>query len=381
MKIFDRHALAPYTTMGIGGPARKFIEAESPEDIIDALAMAQGEAAPVFVLGGGSNTLIADGGFDGYVIHPVFKNVEWMPQEDGSTLVRIDAGALFDDVVAEACRRNLGGIEALSGIPGTAGGGLVQNIGAYGQEISECFVSARVIHMQELDALELTAHNLAFAYRETALKTPDNPFIVTSVTLRLEPFDADKAASRCAAHGFKRMAMTKPKSAESLRELVLETRRSKAMCYDKKDYNTHGVGSFFVNPVVSNVEAQRINADSIIRNHKPMPSFVVDGGTKLSAAWLIEQAGFNKGYCYKGASLSEQHCLAIVNRMNATCEQVIDFAKDIVTRVYLQFRIELKPEVVYLSETGMAPLPCSAKDAEVIGAPLRPNPLSSYRGF
>lgn len=381
MRIYENHALAPHTTMGIGGRAYKFIEAETPEDIVDALAMAQGESMPVFMLGGGSNTLISDTGFNGYVIHPVFKHIEWLPQEDGSTHVRIDAGATFDDVVAESCRRNLGGIEALSGIPGTAGGGLVQNIGAYGQEISECFVSARVIHLHDLDTLELNATHLAFGYRQTALKAAENPFIVTSVTLRLEPFDADKAAARCAAHGFKRMAMTKPKSAESLRELVLETRRSKAMCYDPKDYNTRGVGSFFVNPVVSNVEAQRINAASIIRNHKPMPSFVVDGGTKLSAAWLIEQAGFNKGYCYKGASLSEQHCLAIVNRMNATCDQVIEFAKDIVTRVYLQFRIELQPEVVYLSPVGVAPLPCSAKDAEVIGAPLRPNPLSSYRGF
>ena len=377
MRIVENEPLAQHTTMAIGGKAAKYVEAESLQDLIDALALAHGESMPVFILGAGSNTLIHDQGFHGYVIHPAFKQVEWMPQSDGSMLVRIDAGADFDSVVAESCLKNLAGIESLSGIPGSAGGSLVQNIGAYGQEISECFVSAQAVNIDDLSVLELQPHNMAFGYRKTALKIPDNPFVVTSVTLRLTPFDADAAARRCEKHGFKRMALTKPKTASDLRKLVLETRKSKAMCYDKDDYNTHGVGSFFVNPIVSNVEAQRLNAACIIKNQKPMPSFPAeDGKTKLSAAWLIESAGFNKGYCFKGASLSEYHCLAIVNRMNATCEDIVDFAKDIAKRVYLQFRIQLQPEVVYLTPQGIEPIPgISAEEAEVTGAPLRPNPL------
>lgn len=377
MKMYDNEPLAPHTTMAIGGKAKKYVEAESVQDLIDALALAHGESLPIFILGAGSNTLIHDNGFEGYVIHPAFKQVEWTPQTDGTMLVRIDAGANFDDVVAESCQRNLGGIESLSGIPGSAGGSLVQNIGAYGQEISECFVSAQAVHLDDLSMIELHPHNMAFAYRQTALKVADNPFIVTSITLRLSPFDADAAASRCEKHGFKRMALTKPKTASDFRKIVLETRKSKAMCYDKNDYNTHGVGSFFVNPIVSGVDAQRLNAASIIKNHKPMPSFPTeDGKTKLSAAWLIEQAGYNKGYCFKGASLSEYHCLAIVNRQNATCEEIIDFAKDIAKRVYLQFRIQLHPEVVYLTPQGIEPIPgISPEEAEVTGAPLRPNPL------
>ena len=376
MQILENHALVSHTTMGIGGIARKYIEASSAQELSDALAIAKNEALPVFILGEGSNVLIDSKGFSGIVIHPAMRNVAWQPQADGSTLVTADAGVPFDEIAAEACRRNLGGIESLSGIPGSVGGSLVQNIGAYGQEISEVFVSAQAVHCRDCDSLTLKPSNLEFAYRHTALKTPENPFIVTSVTIRLYPYDADKAIARCAAHGFKKIALSKPQTAAALREIVLETRRSKAMCYDRNDVNTHSVGSFFVNPVVPGEDAQRINAASIIKNHKPMPSFPAENGkTKLSAAWLIEQAGFNKGYSLRGAALSDYHCLAIVNRLNATSDDVIALAQDIITRVYLQFRVELQPEVVYLSQNGIAALPCSAKDAEVHGAPLRPNPL------
>ncbi|MBR4984844.1 MAG: UDP-N-acetylmuramate dehydrogenase [Proteobacteria bacterium] len=376
MQIIENHVLSSYTTMGIGGNARKYIEAASVEELVEALKIAKEEALPVFVLGEGSNVLIDSKGFMGCVIRPMMRQVDWQPQSDGSTLVTVGAGVRFDDIVAESCRRNLGGIEALSGIPGSAGGSLVQNIGAYGQEISEVFVSAEAVDIHDGESIRLMPANLEFAYRHTALKTADNPFVITSLTLRLVPFDADKAAARCAAHGFKKMALTKPQSASALRSIVLETRRSKAMCYDRDDVNTHSVGSFFVNPVVPGEDAQRINAASIIKNHKPMPSFPAEGGkTKLSAAWLIEQAGFNKGYSLRGAALSDYHCLAIINRLNATSDDVIALAQDIVTRVYLQFRVELQPEVVYLSPNGIAPLPCSAKEAEVYGAPLRPNPL------
>lgn len=375
MKILENHRLAPHTTMHIGGPARKYIEAETKDELLEALTMAQNESLPVFILGAGSNTLISDEGFSGCVIRLLFKDVEWHEQEDGSTIVTIDAGADFDEVVSESCRRNLSGIESLSGIPGTAGGGLVQNIGAYGQEISESFVSASAIHKVTGDAVELSREQLNFSYRHTTLKTPDNALIVVSVTLRLLPFDMDAACHRCAEHGFKKIALSKPRNANELRHLILETRRSKAMCYDVDDYNTHGVGSFFVNPVVPNEEAQRLNAANILKNHKPMPSFPVEGGTKLSAAWLIENSGFTRGYNYKGAALSAHHCLAIVNRQNASCADVIEFAQEISKRVYLLFHIELSPEVVYLTSAGIEKLVCRTQDVELNGVTFRPNPL------
>ena len=375
MQILENHPLAPHTTMHIGGPAKKYIEVDTQDELVDALTMARKESLPVFILGAGSNTLISDDGFLGCVIRLRFNAVEWKDQEDGSTLVTMDGGADFDAVVEESCRRNLGGIESLSGIPGTAGGSLVQNIGAYGQEISETFVSAVAIHKVTGDIVDLSRDQLGFAYRQTTLKTPDNALIVVSVTLRLKPFDMDAACKRCAEHGFKKIAMSKPQNANALRRLVLETRRSKAMCYDPNDYNTHSVGSFFVNPVVPNEEAQRLNAAHILKYHKPMPSFPADGGTKLSAAWLIENSGFTRGYGYKGAALSAQHCLAIVNRQNATCADVVEFAQDISKRVYLLFHIELTPEVVYLTPSGIEKLACKTQDVEVNGVTFRPNPL------
>ena len=352
MRIYENHALAPYTTMGIGGNARRFIEAESADDIVEALSMAEAENAPVFVLGAGSNLLICDAGFDGYVIHPVFKDAEWMEQEDGSVFVRIDAGAMFDDIAAESCRRNLGGIEALSGIPGSTGGSLVQNIGAYGQEISEVFISADAVDRKNRETVTLSTDDMKFAYRHTALKTHENPYIVTSVTIRLMPFDVDKAVERSAKHGFPRIAAHRPESASALRELVLETRRKKGMCYDENDVNTHSVGSFFVNPVLSEKDAQRHNAANIIKNQKPMPCFPFEGGVKLSAAWLIEQSEFNRGFIHKGAALSALHCLAIVNRDHASCTDVLELAHIVIKGVFKHFRIELKPEVIYLGEHG-----------------------------
>ena len=374
IQIEEHYPLARLTTFGIGGIARKYAAPQSAESLIDVLTLAKSENAPVFILGAGSNTLINDEGFEGYVIHPAMKSVEWKEHADGSVLVTIDAGASFDDVVCESCRRNLGGIESLSGIPGSAGGSLVQNIGAYGQEISESFVRARAIRLDNLEICDMSREDMAFSYRHTSLKTASPSHVIVSVTLRLQPYDVDAASERCIAHGFKQIALRRPQTAMALRELVIETRRSKAMCYDPADYNTHGVGSFFVNPTVSNEDAQRLNAASAIRYQKSIPCYPTDDGRmKLSAAWLIEKAGFNKGYCYKGVSLSEKHCLAIVNRKNATAADIIEFANGIASYVYMAFRIELQPEVVYLAQNSVAPLPIHPRDAEVTGTPLRPN--------
>lgn len=353
MKIYDNHPIAPHTTMHIGGCAKKFIVADSQQDLYDALALAEAENERVFILGAGSNLLVSDEGFDGTVIHPAFDAVQWTPQDDGSTLVTIEAGAPFDDVVAESCRRNLGGIEALSGIPGSAGGSLVQNIGAYGQEISEVFVKANAVNRKTLDPIEIYPNAMAFQYRHTSLKTPDNLLILTSIVLRLKPFDASKAIARCQKHGFARIAAENPKTAQDLRNMILKTRRAKGMCYDENDFNTHSVGSFFINPVVSEKDAQRHNAANIIKNHKPMPSFPTPNGVKLSAAWLIEQSELTKGFIHKGAALSAYHCLAIVNRQNATCADVLELSDIIRKAVFKCFRITLEPEVVYLTKTGI----------------------------
>ena len=352
MRIEENHGLAQHTTLGVGGKARRYVEVETAGELVDALKGAHEAHLPVFILGGGSNVLVGDEGFEGVVIRLGMKGMTWESRE-GSEIVRVDAGAKFDDVVAESCRRGLAGIEALSGIPGSAGGALVQNIGAYGQEISECFVSARVIHRETLEEAEFGREAMAFGYRHTALKSANSPWVVTSLTLRLVPYDMQTAVKRCEAHGFKRLAVNRPRCAEALREVVLETRRSKGMVYDEKDVNTHSVGSFFVNPVVSEKDAQRHHAANILRNQKPMPSYPCEGGVKLSAAWLIEQSGFSRGFLHRGAGLSALHSLAIINRGGATSADVVSLAEEIVRGVYKYFRIELCPEVVYLGPRGV----------------------------
>ena len=358
MQILDNHPLSRHTTIHIGGNARKYVEIVNTDELQSILKQAKSENAPVFVLGAGSNTLINDAGFDGYVIHPVMRGMEWLPQNNGEFLVTIGAGADFDEAVRQSCEKNLGGIEALSGIPGSTGGALVQNMGAYGQEMAEVFVSAQAINRNTLETVTLYHKDLAFAYRHTSLKTPDNPWIVASVTIRLYPFDADKANQRCIERGFKKLIDTPPKTALQLRELILETRKSKAMYYDEKDYNTHGVGSFFVNPVVSSELAKQVQTIAVDNHLKPMPQFDDPNGIKLSAAWLIENAGFTKGSIYNDSTgLSEKHCLAIVNRNHASCTDIIRFAQTITNSVYTKFSVKLEPEVVYLSNQGIQPLP------------------------
>ena len=354
MILFNDYPLIHKTTMHVGGNARFYAEVMDTDELISVLSQAKSEKLPVFILGAGSNTLIDDEGFDGYIIHPAMHQVEWQVQDNGEILVKAGAGVLFDEIVRESCERNLGGIESLSGIPGSTGGSLVQNIGAYGQEISESFVSAEAVDKNTLESVTLGREDIQFGYRHTALKTKENPLIVTSVTLRLLPFDDVLAVKRCEERGFKKLVLNPPKTALELRNLILETRKSKAMCYDENDYNTHGVGSFFVNPVVTPELAQQIHEIAVQRNLRPMSQFDAPNGVKLSAAWLIENAGFDKGYLHDGAALSEKHCLAIINRDHATSVDVIGLAKEIIDRVQTTFGVTLSPEVVYLSRKGIS---------------------------
>ena len=357
MQILENHPLSQHTTIHIGGNAGKYAEPADPDDLVALLRQAKSENMPVFVLGSGSNTLINDAGFNGYVIHPAMNDIQWAPQDNGETLATIGAGAVFDEAARVACEKNLGGIEALSGIPGSAGGALVQNMGAYGQEIADVFVSAQAVHRNTLETVTLYKDDMAFAYRHTRLKTPDNPWIITSVTVRLYPFDAEMANRRCIERGFKKLIENPPKSASQLRDLILNMRRSKAMCYDEKDYNTHGVGSFFVNPVVPADLANHVRTIAEDNHLSPMPQFDDPRGIKLSAAWLIENSGFAKGFVYHSAALSEKHCLAIVNRNHASCSDIIELARKITNTVYAKFGVNLEPEVVYLSNDGIRPLP------------------------
>lgn len=357
LHVKEYHTLAPHTTIGIGGPARYYCECKNAQELKEACNYAHENELPIFILGGGSNLLIDDDGFDGLVIRPSMDDIRWEALDGGKYKVVIEAACCFDKVVIEACQKNLAGIEALSGIPGTAAGAAVQNIGAYGQEISEVFESANVIDTQTGETRQLTRADMAFAYRASLLKCPQNTLCIIDITLNLRPFDADAATKSCIEHGFKRLTQIPIRNASELRERILETRREKGMVYDKNDPNSISVGSFFVNPVVSQNDAMRMNASSVLHAKKTMPMFNVEGGVKLSAAWLIEQSGFSRGYIHKGAGLSQKHTLAIINRDHASSKDVIELAQLIAERVFHKFRIELSPEVIYLSKSKIEILP------------------------
>ncbi len=383
MQTYENHELAPHTTLGIGGAAKRYVEPESREALLEALQTAKNENLPIFVLGSGSNTLIDDDGFSGMVIHLGMKSVSW--EEAGRrTRVTIEAGAIFDEVVAESCARDLGGIESLSGIPGTAGGALVQNIGAYGQELSEVFVSAEVLDIESLSVFTLSKTDLEFAYRSTRLKTPENNLIVLSVTLALTAFDADEAVKVALSHGFKKIALVPPKTASDMRRRVLETRQSKGMCYDPEDVDSHSVGSFFVNPVVTHEEASRLKGresflvSNVVNSRNTMPTYPAENGVKLSAAWLIEQSGFTKSYRYQNAALSSKHCLAIINPGKACSKDVIGLANKIAQTVMVEFHVKLTPEIVYLSKNGITPLPINLDSEKFFADAVRKS--QTYHG-
>ncbi len=361
MNVFENHPLAPHTTLHIGGKAKRYVEPQTRDELVQAVQMAHENEWPIFFLGGGSNTLIHDDGFDGLVIHLTNKGIEFT--EDGqNTRVKIQAGEIFDDVVAATCAKNLGGIESLSGIPGSAGGAAVQNIGAYGQELSETFLEAEAFDTDTMTFATLSRSEMHYAYRHSALKSPNNHKLIVSVTLRLANFDPEKAVAVANEHGFKKIALMPPKTASDMRRRVLETRRTKGMCYDDNDVDTHSVGSFFVNPVVSQNEATRINSQQLIamtnmsNDKKVMPMYPAEGGVKLSAAWLIEQAGFSRGYRFEKAALSSKHCLALINPGDASAKNIVNLATRIAQTVFIKYRVELNPEIVYLTPDGITPL-------------------------
>ena len=350
MHIIENHCLAGHTTMGVGGNARFYAEVKSVRELEEALELAKSKGLPVFFLGGGSNTLINDDGFDGMVIRMAIGEVVFEGGTDSgiheAEEIRMisGAGVQLDEAVDLACRNDLAGIESLSGIPGSIGGAVVQNAGAYGQEIADAFVAAKAVHRESLKIVELTASDLGFGYRRTNLKTADNPWVIISVMLRLRPFDAEIAYRRCVEHGFGKLLQKPPENAVVLRQIILDTRHSKGMCYQKDDVNTHGVGSFFVNPVVSRTFAETL---------PEMPKFDVPGGVKRSAGWLIEHSGFTRGFRCGKAALSEKHCLALVNRGGASCREILALAKQVSDKVFSTYGVRLVPEAVYLAPSGV----------------------------
>jgi UDP-N-acetylmuramate dehydrogenase len=347
VQLREHVPLAPYTTLGLGGKARYFIECGSEDEVRAALSYAAERRLPVYVLGGGSNVVFLDSGFPGLVLHITIGGMEL--RDAPTPEVRAGAGVDWDTLAQGVVQRGWSGVECLSGIPGTVGGTPIQNVGAYGQEIAETLVSVACLDRTTLERRTFTARDCAFGYRDSRFKRADRGrYVVLEVTLRLardqRPRIRYSELQRAVAHLGGLETVAPGEAVRLVREAVLALRRSKSMVLDPADPNTHSAGSFFTNPVLS----AAVFAD-LEKRWKNIPSFPADGGVKVPAAWLVEQAGFPKGYrgTGGGAGVSTRHALALVN-LGGTSADLLALAEEVRAGVEKQFGIRLayEPEVV-----------------------------------
>lgn len=341
MKIQENIPLAQFTTLKIGGPARYFGKAENEADVIEALAFADERGLPVFILGGGSNVLVSDGGFDGLVLQIALMGIDRTAGDGGRTIVTAYAGEDWDSFVAYCIEHDFAGVECLSGIPGFVGGTPVQNVGAYGQEVSETIISVRCFDRTSGKVVELSNGECGFAYRRSIFNSTErNRFVVLSVTFSLMPGGTPKLAYKELNEYF---SGSKPLLGE-VRDAVLAIRRKRSMVIDQNDPNSRSAGSFFKNPIVDGgkfVELQAVYPD--------VPSFPADPGkVKIPAAWLIENAGFHKGFALGNVGISSNHTLALINRGGATAEELIRLKEMVQRAVADRFGIDLEPEPIFV---------------------------------
>jgi UDP-N-acetylmuramate dehydrogenase len=329
--------LAAYTTLKIGGEARFFVRAETERQVIEAFNFADENEFEIFILGGGSNVLISDKGFDGLVLQIALKGIE-----TDNNLVTAQAGEDWDAFCALCARESRAGVECLSGIPGFVGGTPVQNVGAYGQEVSESIAKVRVFDRKLKEILELSNADCKFAYRTSIFNTTErNRFIVLAVTFDLQKNVEPKIVYKDLLQYF---GNEKP-TLKQTREAVLEIRRAKSMVIDELDANSKSAGSFFKNPVVSREQYNLLSENFAVQ----IPHFPVDEKTvKIPAAWLIEQSGFYKGFQKGNVGISSRHTLAIVNLGNGTANEVLELKDEIQKKVRERFDLLLAPEPIFV---------------------------------
>ena len=335
--------LAPFTTLGIGGEARWFLRASSADEVAAAHAWCCEHECSLFVLGGGSNLVISDEGFKGLVVHIAIAGMTFGARGT-QTAVQVGAGEPWDNVVAVAVSRGLAGLECLSGIPGSAGGTPVQNVGAYGQEVADSITHVTVFDRQGAGVTTLSGDECRFGYRTSRFKREDaGRFVVCEVTFSLQA-GPPTVTYPDVIHHVERAGISSP-TLEAVREAVLAIRRRKGMVIDASDPDTRSVGSFFMNPVVPADLHARIAAafDGAV------PGFPAKTGqVKIPAAWLIEQSEFPRGSQSGHVGLSSKHPLAIVNRGGATARDVLSLAVRIKRRVADRFGVYLRPEPVFV---------------------------------
>ncbi|MBW3085704.1 UDP-N-acetylenolpyruvoylglucosamine reductase [Austwickia sp. TVS 96-490-7B] len=350
MRELRDESLSSWTTMGVGGPARRVVVAENTDELVDAIREVDDADEPLLVLSGGSNLMIGDEGFAGTVVRVASSGIRVESADRcGGVVVRVAAGECWDTFVRDAVAEGWAGVECLSGIPGLVGATPVQNVGAYGQDVSQTIWDVRVWDREDQCVRTIANADCAFTYRHSRFKGSSR-YVVLDVSFQLDLADlsrpvayADLARGLDCAPG-ERVPLS------MAREAVLDQRRRRGMVVDRDDHDTWSCGSFFTNPVLSVAQFEALSqrvAERLGDQGGTPPRFESDGAVKTSAAWLIERAGFGKGYGLPGAaSLSTKHVLALTNRGGASCADLIALAREIRDGVFDAFGVLLVNEPV-----------------------------------
>lgn len=346
---YEHHvSLAPFTSLGLGGPAKYFLRAGSRAEITEALRWARASNEPARILGGGSNLVISDSGVPGLVIKMDTRGME-ITRETGRVVLEAQAGEPWESVVQAALGEDLAGLECLTGIPGSAGATPIQNVGAYGQEVSESIEAVEVLDRRDLRVHWLAKEQCGFGYRDSSFKQHPERYVVLAVRFALMPGGparvryaelARALSSRGASPGLREVA-----------ETVRALRASKSMLLDPSDENGRSAGSFFTNPVLSEEHARRVKERAvvakIVASTEDVPAYDAGAGlVKLAAGWLIEKAGIHKGLRRGPVGVSSKHALALVHHGGGSARELLALADEVRAEVKRVFDVELAMEPV-----------------------------------
>ena len=335
--------LSSLTTLRLGGPAKQLLEIGDVEELCETVRELDDAGEPVLILGGGSNLVVGDSGFPGFVIRVANRGIAVEDDSScGGVTVRVAAGENWDAFVQHAIAQGWVGVEALSGIPGLVGAAPIQNVGAYGQEVSDTLAQVRCWDRAEWDVVTFANADCGFGYRTSRFKEQPERFVVLEVVFQFRvgelgaPVRYAELARMLGTELERRVPLAR------MREAVLALRRGKGMVLDPDDHDTWSAGSFFTNPILDAAHAANLPGDA--------PQWPAgEGLVKTSAAWLIEQAGFGKGYGSGPVRLSTKHTLALTNRGTASTEDLLALAREVRDGVRSAFGIELVPEPVLVS--------------------------------
>jgi UDP-N-acetylmuramate dehydrogenase len=339
--------LAPLTTLELGGPAEAFVRVVDDTSVVEALRWARERGAPVTVLGGGSNVVVPDAGVSGLILQMGQRGIALAP-EGGQVRLRAAAGEPWEAVVSLAVGSGLAGVECLAGIPGLAGASPIQNVGAYGQEVSDTLDRVRVVDRQTLEILALPADELELAYRDSYMKRNPGRYVILGIELLLTP-----GPPKPIRYGELASALSPRPGLVEVRDTVLRLRRRKSMVLDPTDPNRRSAGSFFTNPIVPALEAARVAAVAtergLVEGSASVPTYAAGPGrVKLAAGWLIEKAGIEKGLRRGAVGVSTAHALALVHHGGGSTRELLALADEVRARVDEVFGVVLEMEPVVL---------------------------------